>query len=151
MIDPFSYVEVKAVDGTLHLSSNEYQILGMLESLENNRKALEQVHPGADHRFKPKLLFMTTSNTVIGQDILDEANRRGVRIFQMKATCGEYDNGDIEIGFGPFKPLNFNDSVNSEGVFKSALMNYIDLIRGLWRTQMLELSGNPDNYDQDDN
>gem|GEM_PF-4447281 len=79
-------VEVKAVNGELHSSSNAYQILGEIDV------AASLTTGGAN----PQLAFFTTSNTVIGEDIKAYVEEKGVFISQYIAqTDGE---GAITIG-----------------------------------------------------
>lgn len=74
-----TFIEVKAVHGTIHLDHSNYQILGMIDYLAKNSAASGS--KGAYRPF-PTLYFVTTSDTIIGQDVLKEATDRDVVIWQ---------------------------------------------------------------------
>jgi hypothetical protein len=74
-----AFIEVKAVHGTIGLSHSNYQILGMIEYLAKSSAASGS--KGADRPF-PTLYFVTTSDTIIGRDVLEEATGRDVVIWQ---------------------------------------------------------------------
>jgi hypothetical protein len=76
--------EVKAVDGPIRLSSNRWQVLGELEVLSQAKAELN--NPLVPSNVRPVLFFITTSNTIIDQSIIDEANSRGIMVWQSKAT-----------------------------------------------------------------
>lgn len=91
--------EVKAYNGTLELSTNRWQILGELEVLTRNAGT---TNPPSNKR--PLLFFVTTSNTVIGQSIIDEAASRGIMVWQAKAV---YDPVLSSLSFSVPVMLNF--------------------------------------------
>lgn len=111
--DPFSgpprtyanslFIEVKAVRGVIGLSHSNHQIAGFIDVLANS-PAGQSTGPSS---MPPTLLFVTTSDTIIGPDVLAEATRRGVGIWQ--ATIYETNNpasGGTQLQIGPAIPLN---------------------------------------------
>ena len=95
--------EVKAVNGTLRLSDNRWQILGELELLSRAKAAMN--NPEVPSSVKPVLFLVTTSNTIIDQSIIDEANARGIMVWQSKAT---YDPLNCcKLSYTPPVMLNF--------------------------------------------
>jgi hypothetical protein len=54
----------------------------------------------------PIITFVTTADTVIGPDVLAEATRRGVAIWQSIAVAVPNGQGGTQIAFGPYIPLN---------------------------------------------
>jgi hypothetical protein len=101
-------VEVKAYNGTLELSSNSWQILGELEVLRRNFDVQinspywQQLDPPItiqSLKNGPVLFFITTSDTEIGQSIINEATAKGISIWQAKAIHGP----DSKISFDRIK------------------------------------------------
>lgn len=106
--------EVKAYAGTLELSSNKWQVLGELEVLSANAGTL---NPPANKR--PLLFFITTSNTVIGQSIINEANSRGIMVWQSKAR---HDPANFfSMTFTHPKMLNFTPNPGLDDAPRSVL------------------------------
>ncbi|HEY0167755.1 MAG TPA: SpvB/TcaC N-terminal domain-containing protein [Jatrophihabitans sp.] len=97
------FFEVKAVNGTLHLSSNNYQIRSMIDELANSEAATAG--------YVPLLAFPTTSNTIIGSDIVTYAEKRGVLLAQALAytvPAGTRENPNSALlGFTPMMALNY--------------------------------------------
>jgi hypothetical protein len=95
--------------------SNNSQILGFLDVLSKKRDELRIASQGkASDKERPILIFMTTSDTQLSNDIVVGATSRGVRIFQMKATVLLGDpQSDLYVGFGRPIPLNYQ----SEAVY----------------------------------
>jgi hypothetical protein len=75
------FVEVKAVKGTITLNHSNWQILGLIDVAANS-PASGSRGPG---RPFPTIVFVTTSDTEIGRDVLTEATARGVSIWQQTA------------------------------------------------------------------
>jgi RHS repeat-associated protein len=96
-----SFFEVKAVAGVLSLSYSNSQIRGLIDVAARSPASGDT---GPD-RVLPTITFITTGNTVIGPDVLAEATRRGVAIWQVIAyeTPG---SGGSQVGFTPALPLN---------------------------------------------
>lgn len=98
-----SFFEVKAVSGTLTLSSSRHQIRGLID-VASRSLAGQAVGP---HHPVPIVTFITTGDTVIGADVLADATSRGVAIWQ--ATVFEIDNigsSNPTLEVGPYLPLN---------------------------------------------
>lgn len=80
------YTEVKAVKGTLRLSSSNYQIAGLLDIATR----LKIVPLGGT----PALTFITTADTDIGSDVIAKAASRSpvvVALYQYKAYIDNYN------------------------------------------------------------
>jgi hypothetical protein len=90
-----SFYDMKAVSGTIGLSTDEYQILGFLDALRANS-------PEATKRGYSSLTFVTTSDARISPNVLNKASQMGINVFQMVA----YINADNEIGFSNPMLLN---------------------------------------------
>lgn len=75
----FVFTEVKAVKGTLRLSSNNYQILGELDVLYNIATGVLGGPPTAGKR--PVFFLITTSDCTISQDIVDYAYNHGIMLW----------------------------------------------------------------------
>ncbi len=97
-----SFFEVKAVNGTLNLSSSNQQIRGLVDIAARSPAGAAT---GPD-RVLPTITFITTANTIIGPDVLAEATRRGVAVWQVVAYEVPGSAGGTQIGFGPALPLN---------------------------------------------
>ena len=70
------FYEVKAVNGTLVLSTSKYQILGLLDVATTFPTV-----PAGQHA-PPLVMFTTTSNTAISQGVVTQANTWGVAVWQ---------------------------------------------------------------------
>jgi len=97
-----SFWEVKAVRGTLSLSSSNYQMLGMVDAAARSPAGVAT----GPHRPLPVLSFITTADTVISPGVLAEATKRGVIVYQSIAYVIPGGPTGSQIGFGPFLPLN---------------------------------------------
>jgi RHS repeat-associated protein len=97
-----SFFEVKAVNGTLNLSSSGQQIRGLIDVAARSPAGAAT---GPD-RVLPTITFITTANTIIGPDVLAEATRRGVAVWQVVAYEVPGGAGGAQIGFSPAVPLN---------------------------------------------
>jgi hypothetical protein len=69
------FYEVKAVNGTLVLSTSQYQILGLLN-------VAQLAQPPQGPHAPPLVMFTTTSNTLISQAVVDKATAWGVAVWQ---------------------------------------------------------------------
>ena len=90
-----SFFEVKAVDGTIRLSSSNYQIQGELDAVSNSL--------GATDAGRGTMTFITTANTFIGGDVINYANKKHIQLYQV-FSFEESDDGSIR--FTPPLPLN---------------------------------------------
>jgi hypothetical protein len=93
------FYEVKAVKGTLHLSSNEYQLRGMID-------ALTRTKAGGPGLATPALVLLTTWDTYIGADVIKYANDCGVIVAQSWAYLTSYGWYQPYLGFTPAHALN---------------------------------------------
>lgn len=73
-----TFIEVKAVNGPINLSHSNWQILGMIDYLS---KSPASGSKGPNRPF-PTLYFVTTSDTYIDSDVIDEATAKDVVIWQ---------------------------------------------------------------------
>lgn len=99
-----SFYEVKAVNGIVGLSHSRYQILGLIDVAALSPAGMS---PGKPKGLRPIVTFVTTGDTVIGPDVLAEATRRGVAVWQaivLEAPSMLAMNSVLSIG--PFVPLN---------------------------------------------
>jgi RHS repeat-associated protein len=97
-----SFYEVKAVAGVINLSYSNHQIRGLIDVAARSPAGMG-VGP---KRPLPIITFVTTADTVIGPDVLAEATRRGVAIWQSIAVAVPNGQGGTQIAFGPYIPLN---------------------------------------------
>ncbi len=98
-----SFYEVKAVRGVIGLGHSRSQILGLIDVASRSSAG---VATGA-HRPRPIVTFITTGDTVIGPDVIAEATKRGVAVWQAVVTedpSASTTNPTLSIG--PFIPLN---------------------------------------------
>jgi hypothetical protein len=72
------FYEVKAVNGPLLVSDNRWQIYGFLDALTRFPKVPPQTPP------PPALIFTSTSNTIIGADVVAQATLWSVAVWQQK-------------------------------------------------------------------
>jgi hypothetical protein len=74
------FYEVKAVTGFLTLSTRQWQVLGLLDAARTFPTVPAQSHA------PPAVIFTTTSNTVVSQDVITQAqaNMWGVGVWQQK-------------------------------------------------------------------
>lgn len=73
-----SFVEAKAVEGAVKLNYDSYQTLGFLDVLSRSQAARNRHRfPNLDYP-NPYLGYITTSDTTIGEDVIDSANRRKI-------------------------------------------------------------------------
>ena len=87
------FVEVKARSCKLTLSSARRQMAGFIDALARQRPRSRSLLGSQPPR--PGLLLVTTVDTQVGQDILLEAGRHGVAIFQAVAY---EEGGFISVG-----------------------------------------------------
>jgi len=78
--------EIKAADGVLTESYREYQLVGIIDAA-SYLKTGDAV---------PQVAFITTSNTIIGEDLKDYAESRGVFLTQTIVSWD--DDGNISLG-----------------------------------------------------
>ncbi|WP_181019438.1 SpvB/TcaC N-terminal domain-containing protein [Nonomuraea typhae] len=97
-----SFTEVKAVSGTLTLSSSNHQIRGLIDVAARSPAGMA-TGPG---RPLPVVTFITTADTIIGPDVVTEATRRGVALWQITAFEVPSSGGAAQIGFNPAILLN---------------------------------------------
>jgi hypothetical protein len=71
-----SFYEAKAVAGVMTLAHSQHQIRGFIDVADRSPAGIEI--GGAI----PPIMFMTTTNTLIGPDVINEANLKGVGIWQ---------------------------------------------------------------------
>ncbi|MCF1715402.1 hypothetical protein L0U88_12265 [Flavihumibacter sp. RY-1] len=134
-LQKFFLAEVKAYSGVLELSSNNWQILGELELAKKasddvmNNSYYQQIPPdpikGPLNQMKdgPVLFFITTSDTEIGQSIIDEAKRKSINIWQSKA---KFDPATSKITFETPKFIYSKDPNNYKGkAVPWGVLNYL--------------------------
>jgi hypothetical protein len=80
-----SFFEVKAFEGSIKLSTNNFQILGELDVASKSPA-------GTDSKPRATLTFITTSNTVIGFDVIQRAQELNIHLYQIKAFTETDDN-----------------------------------------------------------
>lgn len=97
--DESSFYEVKAVDGVINLTSNNYQIQGELDAVKNSPA-------GSINR--ATFTFITTANTIISYDVIKYAHENHITLYQVFAFEETIDNS---IRFTPPITLN-NGSLN---------------------------------------
>jgi len=97
-----SFFEVKAVNGVLGLGSSNSQIRGLIDVAARSAAGMAT---GPDAPL-PTVTFITTANTLIGPDVIAEATRRGVALWQVIAYEVPGPGGTTGIGFSPAIPLN---------------------------------------------
>jgi RHS repeat-associated protein len=76
-------VEVKAYGGTLRLSTSRYQIQGIMDLARTSPAAVEK---------RAVVTFITTSNTIIGDDVIRYANIHGISVYQIVAGVNSRGN-----------------------------------------------------------
>ena len=109
-----TFVEVKAVEGTLNLSHSNHQIRGLIDLAANSAA-------GKSGSVRPSVFFVTTSNTYVEDDVVREASKRNVNIFQITA----FVNRNNKILFGPAIQLQGVPSVPLQPVtFPTVLSHY---------------------------
>ena len=79
------YYDAKAKQGRLPLSDQDYQALGFIDALQNELDAGKAYELPLNIRPTPRLIYLTTSDTIIGTNVTGEAIREGVAIFQHSA------------------------------------------------------------------
>lgn len=94
--DDSAFYEVKAVAGTINLSSSRHQIRGLVDVADRSPLGTS-IHPAW-----PTLTFVTTADTVIGADVAAEGSARHVEVRQMIAL--EVSKGVL--GLAPSISLN---------------------------------------------
>jgi hypothetical protein len=96
------FIEVKAVAGVINLSYSNHQIRGLIDVAARSPAGQAQGPPAVLGR----LIFITTGDTIIGPDVLAEATRRGVAVWQSIALVQPGSSGGSTISFSPLIPLN---------------------------------------------
>jgi hypothetical protein len=102
-----TFVEVKATVGAIRLSTSRQQILGHLDAV--SRRPAATYFPGA-----ARVFFITTSDTAVNSDVLVEASRLKISIWQA-IVC----RGNNRLQVGPSTPLNpgvYSPSVPLDGL-----------------------------------
>lgn len=85
--------EVKAMNGSLYLSSNTYQLMGHIDNLSDKFRFMKSYG-------KPHLTLATTYDVNIGNSVINRATERGVGINQVVSYYTMINNQMI-ITFGP--------------------------------------------------
>jgi hypothetical protein len=75
-----SFYEAKAVAGVISLAHSQHQIRGFIDVADWSPAGIEI--GGAI----PPIMFMTTADTIIGQDVINEANLKEVAIWQTSVS-----------------------------------------------------------------
>jgi hypothetical protein len=131
------FIEVKAVNGTITLEHSNWQILGLIEVAA---KSAASGSRGPGRPF-PTIVFVTTSNTQIGLDVLREATERGVSVWQQTA----YTVRDT-VQLNP--PVNLNSDVYARyGVYGAVPLSLQPVFGGVGPLHQPESSGVPDDPD----
>lgn len=91
--------EVKAVRGAITLSHSRHQLRGLVDVASRSPAAL------ASNPHRPIVAFITTGDTVIGADVLAEATRQGVAVWQA-VVLEDSAAMNPSLSIGPFVPLN---------------------------------------------
>lgn len=73
-----TFIEVKAVKGTITLAYGRHQIAGMLDVLSRSQAASSV----GDNRAYPNLYFVTTADTVISPDVAQDGVKRKILVWQ---------------------------------------------------------------------
>jgi hypothetical protein len=104
MVFPLSeFWEMKAVNGTLFLSTSQYQILGLLNVAQISLAGTSTLpqHP------PPVVAFTTTFNTNISPSVLARATQWGVAVWQEVVYYDASDTtGNPDLYLGPIGPMN---------------------------------------------
>ncbi|HLK99676.1 MAG TPA: hypothetical protein VK539_03790 [Myxococcaceae bacterium] len=97
------YFEVKAVKGTVTLSHSRHQVRGLIDVAAGSPAAFAT----STRALRPILTFITTGNTRIGADVIAEATKRGVALWQavVMEDLGTSPMNPV-LSIGPFVPLN---------------------------------------------
>ncbi len=120
------FYDAKAVVGRISLSVENYQALGFVDALTQSDAGKLYNTPKVI-RPTPRLIYLTTSDTIIGNSTIEKATREGVALFQ-HVVCDNIPNGgtlgtnDIVMGKGI--PLNF-------GIYKGKPTPSVPLKPGL--------------------
>ncbi|MRG96621.1 hypothetical protein [Polyangium spumosum] len=86
-----TFIEVKAVKGTVNLDYAQYQILGMLDVLTRSAAASST---GPDRAY-PSLYFVVTGDTSIGNGVVDHATT--LRILLWVSGVEDLGGGDLRV------------------------------------------------------
>ncbi len=109
--------EVKAVTGTITLSTSRWQILGLIDVAAISSAAIAT----DPHAPPPEVVFTITGSTTIGADVVATATQRGVAIWVQAVfedvTIPNDPNPDLYIG--PRGALN-------ESVYNGAIVGVVD-------------------------
>lgn len=129
------FLEVKAVNGVINLSSSAYQIQGELQAIRSTSGYSER---------RVDFTFITTSNTIIGGDVIKYANDHGIQLYQIGAI---YETSNDQILFSPPFPLNHVGGSKSYDFspFKINPLKYSLL--PIWETPENPMDPDPDESD----
>jgi hypothetical protein len=129
-----SFFEVKAVNGTINLSSSRYQIQGELDAVKNSVAGVEG---------RGTMTFVTTANTFVGNDVIRYAQKNRIQLYQVVAFRETDDNS---IHFTPPIPLN-NASRSRNNINLTPLARIVDIKLGFSLSQSWIRPENPLNPD----
>jgi hypothetical protein len=98
--DDSSFIEVKATRKGIRLSSSRHQIRGLIDVAANS--------PAMSAKYvRPAVIFVTTADTKIRQEVIDEATQRRVTLWQMLTyEVKSSPPGSARIQLGPAMLLN---------------------------------------------
>lgn len=97
-------IEIKAVRGPLTMFHSSHQIGGLIDAAASATMA----RVGGVERPTPAVVFITTLDTSVAPDVLEEANQRGVAIWQGLAfELLESTTAEPKLGIGQVVPLNW--------------------------------------------
>jgi hypothetical protein len=98
--------EVKAVTGTMTLSYSQYQLVGLIDVATMSPAGLsnEPKHP------PPAVVFTTTGNTFVGDDVKAKATANSVALWQEPVLFDDTnpDDPNPDLYIGDLEPLNPN-------------------------------------------
>jgi hypothetical protein len=91
-----AFVEVKAVNGTLTPGTSQYQILGLLDGVNTWPTVPAGMHA------PPAVFFITTANTIVSPDVVDQGTTWVVGVWQQivkyNANSANMTNPDLSLG-----------------------------------------------------
>jgi hypothetical protein len=96
VIGPESFLEVKAQQRPITLSTGQGQIQGYIQVLSRQRP--RSFLPGIPEPPRPALLLLTTADTQVSQQVADEAGLNGVAVYHAVA----WEDGGL-LTVGPFR------------------------------------------------
>jgi hypothetical protein len=95
--------EVKAVDGNITLGYRSWQIMGFIDAV-SQQPAASTITPEG-FQMHPRLYIISTSNTTIGQDVINEATNRGVLLYH-GVVCEIVGTSPAQLFLGLRYPMN---------------------------------------------